>query len=113
MRPPPFAGCRSAPPTLRPRPTTMATATTSARIAAGTDLMTSEGDTAVVRLRPRPLHRRERANVGAMTNDEMAEYWNATGGPYWVRERDRYDSMLEPCGQPVLGVAPLKTHLRV
>lgn len=48
-----------------------------------------------------------------MANPEMAEFWNTRGGDQWVKERDRYDVMLEPCGRRLLDAADLRDDERV
>jgi SAM-dependent methyltransferase len=45
--------------------------------------------------------------IGAMPNEQMTEFWNTRGSDQWVAERDRYDRMLEPCGQRLLRAAAL------
>lgn len=42
---------------------------------------------------------------GVVPNEDMVTFWNEEGGRQWVRERDRYDVMLAPCGRRVLDVA--------
>jgi SAM-dependent methyltransferase len=48
-----------------------------------------------------------------MTNFDMAEFWRERGGELWVREADRYDTMLEPCGRRLLDAAALQPGERV
>ena len=48
-----------------------------------------------------------------MPNSEMAEFWNTRGGQQWVREKDRYDTMLAPCGRRLLEAAALQEGQRV
>jgi len=48
-----------------------------------------------------------------MANFDMAEFWRERGGELWVREADRYDTMLEPCGRRLLDAAALQPGERV
>lgn len=48
-----------------------------------------------------------------MTNFDMAEFWQERGGELWVREAQRYDTMLEPCGRRLLEAAALQPGERV
>jgi SAM-dependent methyltransferase len=48
-----------------------------------------------------------------MPNDEMAEFWNERGGRQWVRERDRYDTMLASCGRRLFEAVALQSGERV
>jgi SAM-dependent methyltransferase len=48
-----------------------------------------------------------------MANFDMAEFWRGRGGELWVREADRYDTMLEPCGRRLLEAAALQPGERV
>ncbi|HAM02188.1 MAG TPA: hypothetical protein DCQ30_08160 [Acidimicrobiaceae bacterium] len=48
-----------------------------------------------------------------MTNFDMAEFWRERGGELWVREAERYDTMLEPCGRRLLDAAALRPGERV
>jgi SAM-dependent methyltransferase len=43
----------------------------------------------------------------------MSEYWNTRGGSQWVKEQNRYDTMLEPCGRRLLEAAVLTPGERV
>lgn len=48
-----------------------------------------------------------------MPNEEMAEFWNDRGGRQWVRERDRYDTMLAACGRRLFDAVELQPGERV
>ena len=48
-----------------------------------------------------------------MPNEQQAEYWSEQGGPEWVRNESRYDTMLGPIGDDVLAAARLADGERV
>ncbi len=48
-----------------------------------------------------------------MANAGMVDYWNGRPADVWVREAERFDTMLAPCGRRLLVVAALKPGERV
>ena len=48
-----------------------------------------------------------------MPNTDMAEYWNGRPADVWVKEADRFDSMLAPFGGRLLTAAALTRGERV
>ncbi len=46
-------------------------------------------------------------------NEQQAEYWSEQGGPEWVRNEARYDTMLGAIGEDVLVAAALQVGDRV
>ncbi len=48
-----------------------------------------------------------------MANTDMAEYWNGRPAAVWVKEAERFDSLLAPFGRRLLTAAALKSGERV
>jgi SAM-dependent methyltransferase len=48
-----------------------------------------------------------------MANTDMVEYWNGRPAGVWVREAERFDSMLAPFGRRLLEAAALQSGERV
>jgi len=49
----------------------------------------------------------------SMPNSDMAEYWNGRPSDVWVKEAERFDSMLAPFGRRLLTAAALRPGERV
>jgi hypothetical protein len=43
-----------------------------------------------------------------VTNADMVEYWNGRPADVWVREAERFDTMLAPFGRQLLASAALQ-----
>jgi len=54
-----------------------------------------------------------RTRKGSMPNTEMAEYWNGRPSDVWVKEAERFDSILAPFGRGLLTAAALRPGQRV
>jgi SAM-dependent methyltransferase len=46
-------------------------------------------------------------------NEQQATYWSEQGGPEWVRNENRYETMLAPIGESVITAAALAVGERV